>query len=126
MRIGPDIFTCECSHQTHAGQHGDINASRHAQSLMGQECSKDRKGSELCYIANKERNTICVILLYILFTTNLSRMASKAYHTLQVNVVGLPAIRSKFVVNKCLKEVTQVCFLCYIRSTSVLSTVLIS
>ena len=29
------ITTCECSHQMHVGQHGDINASRHAQSLIG-------------------------------------------------------------------------------------------
>ena len=36
-------------------QHGCINASRQAQSVMGPECSNDHKGSELCSIANGQR-----------------------------------------------------------------------
>ena len=71
----PYISTCECSHQTHVGQPGHVNAPRHAQSVMGPECSNYHEGSELCNIANghpinsaqrvlnntevKERNTIC-------------------------------------------------------------------
>ena len=70
----PYLSTCECSHQTHVG-HGHVDIPRHAQSVMGPECSNYHKGSELCNIANghpinsaqrvlnntkvKERNTIC-------------------------------------------------------------------
>ena len=68
------LSTCECSHQTHVG-HGHVDIPRHAQSVMGPECSNYLEGSELCNIANghpinsaqrvlnntevKERNTIC-------------------------------------------------------------------
>ena len=70
----PYLSTCECSHQTHVG-HGQVDIPRHAQSVMGPECSNYHEGSELCNIANghpinsaqrvlnntevKERNTIC-------------------------------------------------------------------
>ena len=70
----PYLSTCECSHQTHVG-HGHVDIPRHAQSVMGPECSNYHEGSELCNIANgypinsaqrvlnntevKERNTIC-------------------------------------------------------------------
>jgi hypothetical protein len=37
----------------HVVQHDDINASKHAQSVMWPECSNDHKGSELCIIANR-------------------------------------------------------------------------
>ena len=69
------LSTCECSHQTHVGQPGHVNTPRHAQSVMGPECSNNHEGSELCNIASghpinsaqrvlnntevKERNTIC-------------------------------------------------------------------
>ena len=37
------ITTCECSHQTHVGQHGDIiNASKHAQSFIGRALKRPR------------------------------------------------------------------------------------
>ncbi len=49
----PYLTTWECSHQTHAVQHGDINASTHAQSIMGSECSNDHKGRGLCNIADE-------------------------------------------------------------------------
>ncbi len=49
----PYLTTRECSHQTHAVQHGDTNASTHAQSVMGPECSNDHKGRGLCNIANE-------------------------------------------------------------------------
>ncbi len=45
------LTTWECSHQTRAVQHGDINASTHAQSVMGPECSNDHKGRGL-YLYN--------------------------------------------------------------------------
>ncbi len=43
-------------------QHGGINAPRHAQSVMGPDCSNNHKGSELCiyiYIA------LCIRTRYI-------------------------------------------------------------
>ena len=49
---GLGLSTCECSHQTHVGQHRHVNAPRHAQSVMGPECSNYHEGSELCNIAN--------------------------------------------------------------------------
>ena len=47
----PYLSTCECSHQTHVG-HGHVDIPRHAQSVMGPECSNYHEGSELCNIAN--------------------------------------------------------------------------
>ena len=44
------LSICECSHQTHVGQHGYFDVPRHAQSVMGPECSNYHEGSELCYI----------------------------------------------------------------------------
>ncbi len=41
------------AHQTRAVQHGDINASTHAQSVMGPECSNDHKGRGLSNVANE-------------------------------------------------------------------------
>ena len=46
------LSTCECSHHTPVGQPGHANAPRHAQSVMGPECSNYHEGSELCNIAN--------------------------------------------------------------------------
>ena len=46
------LSTCECSHQTHVGQPGHVNTPRHAQSVMGPECSNNHEGSELCNIAS--------------------------------------------------------------------------
>jgi hypothetical protein len=50
----------------HGEQQDDINATRHAQSVMGPECSNDHKESELCIIANNRHplttprnSTIC-------------------------------------------------------------------
>jgi hypothetical protein len=40
-------FDIYCSRQAHVVQHYGINSSRHAQSVMGPECSNDHKGSEL-------------------------------------------------------------------------------
>ena len=42
------LYTWACSHQAHVVQHESIDASRHAQSVMGPECSNNHKGSELC------------------------------------------------------------------------------
>ena len=80
------LSTCECSHQTHVGQPGHVNAPGHAQSVMGSECSNNHEGSELCNIASghpinsahrvlnntevNERNTICRHACFIYFFTN--------------------------------------------------------
>ena len=49
---GPYLSTCERSHQTQVGQHGHVNAPRHARSVMGPECSNYHDGGELCNIVN--------------------------------------------------------------------------
>ena len=75
----PYLSTCECSNQTHVG-HGNVDIPRHAQSVMGPECSNYHEGSELCNIANghpinsaqrvlnntevKERNIYIFIILF--------------------------------------------------------------
>ena len=69
----PYLSTCESSHQTHVG-HGHVDIPRHAQSVMGPECSNYHEGSELCNIANGHpvnsaqrvlNNTEVVIYIYI-------------------------------------------------------------
>ena len=45
------ITTCECSHQTHVGQHGDIiNATKHPQSFIGRALKRPRGQWALQYI----------------------------------------------------------------------------
>ena len=42
----------------HVVQHDHINASKHAQSVMGPGCSNDHKGCELCIIANRHNQEL--------------------------------------------------------------------
>ena len=42
----------------HVVQHDHINASRHAQSVMGPGCSNNHKGCELCIIANRHNQEL--------------------------------------------------------------------
>jgi hypothetical protein len=49
--------------QKHVGQYDNINAFRHAQSVMRPECSNDHKGSVLCIIANRGKKAAKIFVV---------------------------------------------------------------
>ena len=44
----PYLCTCERPHQTHVGQHGYVDVPRHAQSVIGPECSNYHEALQYC------------------------------------------------------------------------------
>ncbi len=73
-------------------QHGDINASTHAQSIMGPECSNDHKGRGLCNIADEHplalRTECSTIYIYIYSSVLVNEMPKSArYHIDRANSI---------------------------------------
>ena len=103
-----DLSAHDCSHQTHVGQPGHANTPRHAQSVMGPECSNYHKGSGLCNIANghpinsaqrvlnntevKERNTICRHACFGVYASSVQLCNTSKYVTRSNNNLILKVI----------------------------------